>query len=68
MSEDDGIEPFDFLAEHLQAELRGGVHTDLGLIGGDVDGRAGAMIFRVGQEFWRIILADDGHALGSAGA
>ena len=55
-------------AEALDAEFRRGIHDQFGLVGGDVNRRAGAMVFRVGEEFGWIFLADDGHALGSAGA
>src|SRR3954465_3508484 len=68
MGEDNRIQPANVLPQHLEPKLRGGVHDEARLRAFDVDGRAGAMVFQVGQEFGRVFLAYDGHALGRARA
>src|SRR6266852_5862891 len=65
MSEENGVQPADLFAEHLHAKLRRRVHDQFGFLGGDVNGRPGAMVFRIRQKLWRILLPDDRHALRS---
>src|SRR5260370_11384393 len=65
MSEENGVQPADFFAEHLHAKLRRRVHDQFGLLRGDVDGRPGAMVLRIRKKLWRILLPDDRHALRS---
>ena len=53
------VEPVDFFAQALHAELRRRVHDELDFVRRDVNRGAGAPVLRVGQEFRRILLADD---------
>jgi len=66
--EDDRVQPPDIFAQHLEAKFRRRVHDQFDLFRGHVDGGAGAVVFRVGQKFRRVLLADDRHALRSARA
>ena len=66
MSENDCIEPADILAQTLDPKLRSGIHDQLGLICGQINRRAGAMVLRVGQKLRWIIGADNRHTLGSS--
>ena len=68
MGENHRIEPADVFAEHLDAKFRRRVHDEFDLVRGDVNGRPGAMVLGIGQEFRRIFLADEGHALRRAAA
>src|SRR5260370_32203822 len=65
MSEENGVQPADFFAEHLHAKLRRRVHHQFGLLRGDVDGRPGAVVLRIRKKLRRILLPDDRHALRS---
>src|SRR5260370_25305737 len=65
MSEENGVQPADFFAEHLHAKLRRRVHHQFGLLRGDIDGRRGAVVLRIRKKLWRILLPDDRHALRS---
>ena len=68
VSDDDRVEPVDLFAKALESEFRCGVDHEFNLVSLDVDRRAHAMIFRIGEELRRVFASDDGHANRSAGA
>ena len=68
MGDEHGIDLLDFFAQALEAELRRRIHNHAGRRRLNVDGRAGAVVFRIGQEGLRVINANHRHALRGAGA
>ncbi len=68
VSDDDGVQPADVLAQGLEPEFGAGIDHHLSLFGGHVDRRARPMVSRVGEEFGRVVDPDDGNAHGSPGS
>ena len=67
MGEQGGVEPLNILPQHLKAKLWSGVDYQFCLVRRDVDRGAHPVIFRIGQEFPRILFPNNRDTLRSAG-
>ena len=68
VSEEDGVDLADVFPETLGAQIRSRIHENGGFSCCHVNRRARAPVLRVRQKLWRIVLANNGHALRRATA